>query len=153
MGRRNPIHTIGEPIRNGVTWVSDELIRAGAHDDALGSDGFVVMAFLLSWASAPGSKKRAWETSATQLSEQFGWGLNRERARRALERAVKDNRLIVRGYLRDGQLVQRRCSYVVCAGGRRFTDHELLQWSMPVVLPSKVKRGMLTTNMHGNRAT
>jgi len=121
-----------------VTWLSDELIRSGAHDDALGSDGFVVMAFLLSCASSPGSKRRAWETSAVKLSEQFGWGLNRERAKRALDRAVKDNRLIVRGYLRDGQLVQRRCSYVVCAGGRRFADHELLQWSTPIVLQSKV---------------
>lgn len=138
MGRRNPIHVIGEPIRQGVTWLSDELIRAGAHDDALGSDGFVVVAFLLSCASSPDSKKRAWETSAVKISEQFGWGLNRERAKRALDRAVKDNRLIVRGYLRDGQLVQRRCSYVVCAGGRRFADHELLQWSTPIVLQSKV---------------
>jgi hypothetical protein len=126
-------------MRNGVTWMSDELIRSGAHDDALGSDGFVVMAFLLSWASGP--SKRVWETSASQISEEFGWGRNRERARRALERAVKDKRLVMRGYLRGGQLVPRRCAYVVCAGGRRFTDEELLEWSVPIVLPPKPPAG------------
>lgn len=140
MGRRNPIHAIGEPLRKGVTWLSDELIRAGAHDDALGSDGLVVMAFLLSWASTPDSKKRAWETSAAHLSEQFGWGLNRERAARALERAVKDHRLIIRGYVRDGQMVARRCSYLVASGGRQFTDEELFQWSQPIQLPPKTRR-------------
>lgn len=135
MGRRNPIHAIGEPMRHGVTWVSDELIRSGAHDDTLGSDGLAVMLFLLSWASSP--NKRTWETSAAQISEQFGWGLNRERAKRALDRAVKDGRLLMRGYLRDGQLVPRRCAYVVCAGGRRFTDEELLRWSVPIELPPR----------------
>lgn len=139
MGHRNPIHVIGDPIRKGVTWISDELIRAGAHDDTLGSDGLVVMAYLLSWASASPTK-RAWETSAAQISEQFGWGRNRERASRALNRAVKDHRLIVRPYLRDGQLVARRCAYVVCSGGRRFTDDELFRWSTPIELPSKANR-------------
>lgn len=137
MGRRNPIHVIGEPIRKGVTWLPDGLIRAGAHEDALGSDGFVVVAFMLSCARAPHSNKRAWETSPAALSERFGWGLNRVRAMRALDRAVKDNRLIVRGYIRDGQIVARRCAYVVCAGGRRFTDEELSRWSRPSELPSK----------------
>jgi hypothetical protein len=137
MGRRNPIHVIGDPLRKGVTWLSDELIRVGAHEDALGSDGFVVIAFMLSWASAPDSNRRAWETSAAQLSEEFGWGLNRERASRALDRAVKDNRLIIRGFTRDGQIVGHRCAYVVCAGGRRFTDEELSRWSRPIALPSK----------------
>lgn len=151
MGRRNPIHVIGDPIRQGVTWLSDELIRSGAHDDALGSDGFVVMAYLLSCASTPDPKRRAWETSTVQLSAQFGWGGNRRRATHALDRAVKDNRLIVRGYLRDGQLVQRRCSYVVCAGGRRFADHELLRWSRPTVLPSKGGTECMA-NMHRNGA-
>lgn len=137
MGRRNPIHIIGEPMRKGVTWLSDELIRTGAHDDALGSDGFVAMAYLLSCAAASGSTKRPWETSASKLSELFGWGRNRERASRALERAVKDHRLLIRQYLRDGELVPRRCAYVVCAGGRRFTDEELLRYSVPIPLPSK----------------
>ncbi len=140
MGRRNPIQVIGDPMRKGVTWMSDELIRAGAHDDALGSDGFVVMAYLLSWASRPVPNRRPWETSAAQISEQFGWGRNRERARRAIERAVKDNRLLVRGYLRDGELVSRRCAYVVCAGGRRFTDEELFLWSEPILLSPKSQR-------------
>ncbi len=113
--------------------MSDELIRSGAHDDALGSDGFVVMAFLLSWASGPG--KRTWETSAAQISEEFGWGRNRERATRAIARAIKDGRLIRREYVRDGQLVARRCAYVICSGGRRFTDDELVRWSAPIQLP------------------
>ncbi len=137
MGRRNPIHVIGDPMRQGVTWVSDELIRAGAHRHALGSDGLVVMAYLLSWASAPNSAKRAWETSAAQISEQFGWGGNRERAQRAIDAAIKDGRLLMRKYVRDGVELERRRAYVVCAGGRRFTAEEVLQWSAPIVLPSK----------------
>lgn len=135
MGRRNPIHVVGDPIRKGVTWISDELIRAGAHDHTLGSDGFVVMAYLLSWATSQSS--RAWETSASQISEQFGWGRNRERASKALAAAEKDNRLVVRKYFRDGVEVPRRCAYVVCAGGRRFTDEEISRVSTPIVLPSK----------------
>lgn len=138
MGRRNPIHVVGEPIRKGVTWLSDELIRAGAHDDALGSDGFIVVAYLLSRVSAP--NKPAWETSAAQISEQFGWGRNRERASRAIDRAVKDHRLVIRGYLRGGQLVPRRCAYVVCVGGRRFTDEELLRCTPPIVVPQRPAR-------------
>lgn len=123
-------------MRKGVTWLSDELIRSAAHDKHLGSDGFVVMAFLLSWASQnPG--KRAWETSTSQMSEQFGWGRNRERASKAVQAAVKDGRLVIREYVRDGQIVPRRCSYLVCAGGRRFTPEELLQWSAPISLPSR----------------
>ena len=136
MGRRNPIHVIGEPMRKGVTWVSDELIRSAAHDKQLGSDGFVVMVFLLSWASQ-GTGKRAWETSTAQMSEQFGWGRNRERASKAVQAAVKDGRLVIREYVRDGQIVPRRCSYLVCAGGRRFTPEELVQWSSPISLPSR----------------
>ncbi|WP_370501150.1 hypothetical protein NWT09_13130 [Mycolicibacterium sp. jd] len=136
MGRRNPIYVIGEPIRKGVTWLSDDLIRAGAHDDALGSDGFVVMAYLLSCATVPGAG-RLWETSAAEISEKYGWGRNRERASKALERAVKDDRLILREYLRDGALVARRRAYVVCAGGRQFTDEERLVCSAPIVLESK----------------
>jgi hypothetical protein len=139
VARRNPIHVIGDPIRKGVTWLSDELIRDVANDDALGSDGFVVMAFMLSCASAPDSKKRPWETSAAEISEKFGWGQNRERAKRAIERAVKDNRLIIRGYIRDGQELDRNRyrAYIVCAGGRRFTDEEQSRWSRPKPLPPK----------------
>ena len=67
-------------MRKGVFWISDELVRSGAHDDALGSDGFVVMAFLLSWDTTT-PNKRPWETSAAQISDEFGWGGNRQRAR------------------------------------------------------------------------
>ena len=65
-------------------------------------DGLVVMAYLLSWASAPNSAKRAWETSAAQISEQFGWGGNRERAQRAIDAAIEAGRLLMRKYVRDG---------------------------------------------------
>lgn len=135
MGRRNPIHVIGDPPRRGVTWMSNDLIREAAHDNALGSDGFLVMAFLLSCVTTPDANRRPWETSAAAISEQFGWGANRRRATKAIESAVKDRRLVVREYLRDGQLVPRRCAYLVCSGGRRFTDEELVQWSRPIVLP------------------
>src|SRR3954466_929324 len=111
MCRRNPIQVIGDPMRKGVTWLSDELIRSAAHDDLLGSDGFTAMAFLLSWARAPGRNKRPGETSAAQISEQYGWGRNRERASRAISRAVKDGRLIIREYLREGALVPVKVRY------------------------------------------
>lgn len=137
MGRRNPIFYVGAVPKEGFTVLSDELIRSGASDDVLGSDGFVLMAFLVSWASPINSTKRAWETSAKAISEQFGWGLNRERAARAIARAVKDNRLIVRQYVRDGQIVARRCAYVVCAGGRRFTESEKFRWDTPIQLGSR----------------
>lgn len=132
MGRRHPIYVAGQPIRQGVTWLSDELIRVGAHEDALGSDGFTVVAYMLSCACAPGSSRRRWETSPVNLSEQFGWGQNRERARRAIDRAEKDHRLVRRKFVRDGKELANRCAYVVCAGGRRFTDEELSLWSRPI---------------------
>jgi hypothetical protein len=132
-GHRSPIHVIGDPIRKGVTWLSDELIREGAHEDALGSDGFVVIAFMLSCASAPDSNRKAYETSPLGLSKQFNWGRNRVRAMRALKRAEKDNRLVIRRYVHDGRPVPRKpVAYVVCAGGRRFTDAELSWWSRPI---------------------
>lgn len=134
MGRRNPIHVIGDAPRKGVTWVTNELIRDAAHDHRLGADGFVLMMYLLSCATTPAPNKRPWETSAAAISEQFGWGGNRRRATKAIESAVKDGRLIVREYLRDGQIVPRRCAYLVAAGGRRFTDEERLQWSGPIIL-------------------
>lgn len=137
MGRRNPIQSLGENPRSGFTVLCDDLIRAGANDRVLGSDGFVLMAFLVSWATPVRAKRKVWETSAAHISEHFGWGMNRERAMRAIDRAAKDHRLIVRQYVRDGQLVARRCSYLVCAGGRRFTDGELFQWNTPVQLPPK----------------
>jgi hypothetical protein len=132
VGRRNPIHVVGEPIRHGFALLTDELIREGAHDDALGSDGLVVLAFLVSCGRSTGSNRRPWETSPAALSAQFGWGLNRVRAMRAIERAEKDHRLVRRKYLRDGKEMPNRCTYVVCCGGRRFTDEELSLWSRPI---------------------
>jgi hypothetical protein len=134
VGRRNPIHVFGDPIRKGYTVISDELIRVGAHDKRLGSDGLALIILLLSRASTrPG--QRAWETSPAQISEELGWGRNRERARAAIERAVSDGRLVRRGYIRDGQEVAQRCAYVVCAGGRRFTDEEMVIVKEPIQLP------------------
>lgn len=136
MGSRYPIHVFGDPLRKGYTVISDELIRVGAHDRALGSDGLAVILLMLSRASTkPGQK--AWEISATQISEELGWGLNRERARLAIKRAEDDGRLVKRSFIRDGQLVRQRCAYVVCAGGRRFTDEELVIVKEPIPLPSK----------------
>lgn len=132
MGRRNPIHVVGEPMRSGVTWLSDELIRVGAHENALGSDGFTVIAYMLSCGSALGSNRRPWETSPRALSNQFGWGSNRVRAMRAIESAEKDHRLVRRKYVRNGKEMDNRWAYVVCAGGRRFTDEELSLWSRPI---------------------
>lgn len=134
MGHRNPIQVFGDPIRMGYTKVSDELIRFGAHDRALGSDGLAVILLMLSRASTKAGQ-RAWETSATKISEELGWGRNRERARAAIQRAENDGRLVRRGYRRDGQDVKQRCAYVVCAGGRRFTDEELVIVKEPIILP------------------
>lgn len=137
MGRRNPILSVGDTPKAGFTVLCDDLIRSGANDRALGSDGLVLMAFLVSWATPVNAKRRVWETSAAHISEHFKWGMNRERAMRAIARAEKDHRLIVRQYVRDGKIVARRCSYLVCAGGRRFTDSEMFQWNTPIQLPSK----------------
>ncbi|MBX7449415.1 hypothetical protein GR927_15580 [Mycolicibacterium sp. 3033] len=128
----------GDPIRKGYTVVADELIRFGAHDRALGSDGLAVIMLMLSRASTRADQP-AWETSATQISVELGWGLNRDRASTAIQRAEDDGRLVRRGYRRDGQDVKQRCAYVICAGGRRFTDDELAIAKEPIVLPSKRK--------------
>lgn len=138
MGHRYPIQVHGGSIRTGYTMVSDELIRTGAHDRALGSDGLAVILLMVSRGTTrPG--QRAWETSATDISEELGWGRNRERARAAIKRAEDDGRLVRRGFRRDGQDVKQRCAYAVCAGGRRFTDEELAIVKEPIILPSKRK--------------
>jgi hypothetical protein len=130
MGQRNPIYVVpGGAPRSAFTVLSDETIRVGGHDKALGSDGLALIALLLSRASSSG---RPWETSAGQISADFGWGANRQRAQRAIERAVKDGRLIIREYVRDGAIVARKRAYVLCPGGRRFTDEERFQWSTPI---------------------
>ncbi|GLC05331.1 hypothetical protein [Mycobacterium kiyosense] len=138
MGHRYPIEVFGDPIRKGYTVVSDELIRVGAHDQVLGSDGLAVILLMLSRGTTRAGQ-RAWETSATQISEELGWGRNRERATAAIQRAEDDGRLVRRGYRRDGHDVKQRCAYVICAGGRRFTDEELVIAKEPIVLPSKRK--------------
>lgn len=134
MGRRNPIILVGEPMRQGFTVLSNELIREGGQEQALGADGFLVMAHLLSCATPVGSGKRVWETSAAQMAEVFGWPANRRRITKAIEAAKKDGRLLVREYVRDGVTVPRRCAYVVCAGGRKFTDGEASYHSAPIEL-------------------
>lgn len=134
MGRRNPILLVGEPVRQGFTLLSNELIREGANDKALGADGLLVMAYLLSCATPSGSGKRAWETSAAQMAEVFGWPANRRRITKAIESAKKDGRLLVREYARNGVPVPRRCAYVVCVGGRKFTDGEASYHSAPIEL-------------------
>lgn len=138
MGHRYPIQVFGDPIRKGYTVVADELIRVGAHDQVLGSDGLAVILLMLSRGTTRAGQ-RAWETSATQISEELGWGRNRERASAAIQRAEDDGRLVRRGFTRDGQDVKQRCAYVICAGGRRFTDEELAIAKEPIVLPSKRK--------------
>lgn len=140
MGYRYPIHVFGEPVRRGYTVISDELIRVGAHHRNVGSDGLALIALLLSRASVrPGQK--AWETSAKQISEELGWGRNRDRARAAIDKCIEKGRLVKRTYVRDGQEVQQRCAYVVCYGGRAFTDEELLVLKEPIVLPPLKSRG------------
>lgn len=152
MGSAHPIRIVGEPSRKGVTWLSDDLIRSGASDDALGSDGFVVVAYLVSCARSQESNRKPFNTSPALLSERFHWGRNRVRANQALARAVKDQRLIIREYTRDGELVARRRSYLVCAGGRQFTDEELMRWSKPIKLPPRSCTDSVhdkTAMMHG----
>lgn len=97
MGHRNPIQVFGDPMRKGYTVVSDELIRVGAHDKALGSDGLAVILLMLSRASTKAGQ-RAWETLAAQISEELGWGRNRERARAAIQRAEDDDVLYGAGF-------------------------------------------------------
>lgn len=130
---------IGERTRNGFTIVSNELIRVGGHNTALGSDGLLVMTYLLSCATALGANQRPWETSVRAIAEHYGIG--RDRVRAALDRAVKDSRLVIRGYLIDGQLAPNRSMYVVCHGGRQFTDEELLAWSTPLEIESSRRGG------------
>lgn len=134
MGRRNPIFLVGDPVKQGFTLLSNDLIREGGHDKALGADGLLVMAYLLSCATPQSSRTRVWETSAAQMSELFGWPANRRRITKAIEAAKKDGRLLVREYVRKGVLVPRRCAYVVCVGGRKFTDGEASYYSAPIEL-------------------
>ncbi|WP_200885673.1 hypothetical protein [Mycobacterium kyorinense] len=126
---------IGDRPRGGYFYLCNDLIRVGAHKSRLDSDGFVVMAYLLSHAGGGG---RPFETSPALMAKEFGWSLNRDRVKRALANAEKDGRLVIRRYMRDGREVQKRRAYVVAAGGRRFTDWERAEQSRPIELPSKV---------------
>lgn len=126
-------------MRQGFTLLSNELIRDGAQDNALGADGFLVMAYLLSCATPTGSGKRVWETSAAQMAQVFGWPANRRRITKAIEAAKKDGRLLIREYVRNGERVPRRCAYVVCVGGRKFTDGEASFHSSPIELSDESK--------------
>ncbi|APE19086.1 hypothetical protein BOH72_11200 [Mycobacterium sp. WY10] len=96
------------------------------------------MSYLLSCATVPEANQH-WETSVRALADHYGIG--RDRVRAALDRAVKDNRLVIRECLIGGQLAPNRFVYVVCAGGRRFTDQELLIWSTPTELESTRRGG------------
>lgn len=133
----HPIHVVGDRPRDGYFYLCNDLIRSGAHRSRLDSDGFVVLAFLLSHAGGSG---KAFETSPALMSEEFGWSRNRERVNRALANAEKDHRLVIRRFVRDGRELEKRRAYVVAAGGRRFTDWELTEFGRPIELPSKMHR-------------
>jgi hypothetical protein len=135
---RNPVELVGKPPSDGFTKVLDELIREGGHKDALGSDGFLVVCYLL-------SRGDGWETSAKQIAEQFGWSRDRVRARNALDAAVKDRRLVIREIWQGGKRVRE--GYVLRADGRQFTDAEIGQWSAPITLPTRQPR-----RVHENHA-
>lgn len=129
----HPIHVVGDRPRDGYFYVCNDLIRVGAHKSRLDSDGFMVLAYLLSHA---GGNARAFETSPARMSAEFGWSRNRERVNRAIANAEKDHRLVVRRFIRDGRELEKRRAYVVAAGGRRFTDWELTEYGRPIELPA-----------------
>ncbi|BBY95185.1 hypothetical protein MGALJ_48540 [Mycobacterium gallinarum] len=131
----NPIHVIGDRPRDGYFYLCDDLARTGARE--LGSDGLVLLAYLLSRAgNAKGGKP--FETSSVRISIDLGWGPNRNRVRRALDAAEKQHRLVKRKFVRDGHEQTTRWAYVVAAGGRKFTDWELTECNRPIELPSKM---------------
>ena len=118
MGR--PIDVIGDRPRDGYFYLSNDLIRVGAHKLRLDSDGFVVIAYLLSHAGGGG---RPFETSPALMAREFGWSLNRDRVTRALANAGKD------GPPRDPQIHPRwaraRKAPSLRRGRRRSTAHRL----------------------------
>ncbi|BBZ05996.1 hypothetical protein MDOR_01650 [Mycolicibacterium doricum] len=126
----HPIHVVGGRPRDGYFYLCDDLVRTGVRE--LGSDGFVLLAYLLSRAG--NSKGKPFETSPVRVSGDLGWGRNRERVRRALAIAAKEHRLVIRRFERDGRELATRWAYVVAAGGRKFTDWELTEYGQPIVL-------------------
>lgn len=133
----HPIHVVGDRLRDGYFYLADELIRTGARE--LGSDGFVLLAYLLSRAGT--SRGKPFETSPVRISDDLGWGRNRERVRRALAIAEKEHRLVIQRHERDGRELETRRTYVVAAGGRKLTDWELSEYNRPKVLQSSAGRG------------
>jgi hypothetical protein len=133
MGR--PIDVIGDRPRDGYFYLSNDLIRVGAHKLRLDSDGFVVIAYLLSHAGGGG---RPFETSPALMAREFGWSLNRERVTRALANAGKDGPPRDPQIIRDGQELEKRRAYVVAVGGRRRTDWELADYGRPIELPPQM---------------
>jgi len=133
MGR--PIDVIGDRPRDGYFYLSNDLIRVGAHKLRLDSDGFVVIAYLLSHAGGGG---RPFETSPALMAREFGWSLNRERVTRALANAGKD------GPPRDPQIHPRwaraRKAPSLRRGRRRSTatDWELAEYGRPIELPPQM---------------
>jgi hypothetical protein len=130
----HPIHVIGDRPRDGYFCLCNDLVRAGVRE--LGSDGFVLLAYLLSRAG--NNKGKPFETSPDRMSADLGWGRNRERVRRALAITAKEHRLVIRRFERDGRELTTRWAYVVAAGGRKFTDWELTEYGRPMLLPSKM---------------
>jgi hypothetical protein len=102
----------------------------------MGSDGFAVICYLLS-RSGTTAHGKPFQTTPTRISKDFGWGSNRERARAALTAAEKAHRMVRRPLVRDGKELQTRWDYMIAAGGRRFTDWELTEYSKAIVLPPK----------------
>jgi hypothetical protein len=129
----HPIHVVGDRPRGGYFYLCDELVRNGIRE--LGSDGFTALAYLVSRAGTANGKP--FQTSPTRMSEDFGWGSNRERARAALAAVEKAHRMVRRPLVRDGKELKTRWDYMIAVGGRRLTDWELTEYSKATVLPSK----------------
>lgn len=130
VGNRNRVLFAENSIHSGYTRLDNELIRHGGHPTELGQDGLMLMAYLVSAAGAPHDKP--WETSGQAISKLFGWSKNGDRVAKASERCEKGQRLVRRKHVRNGKEIENRWDYVVCPGGRKFTDEELSRWSRPV---------------------
>lgn len=115
MYHRNAILKLGKPPKGKYTAIPNDSIRDSSLDEA----AFRVFALLL-------SHDCGWETSASAITEQLGWGKNRNRAGNALRALVKDRRLVIRDCVKaSGGRVNQQ--YILYADGRRFTDaqHEI----------------------------
>lgn len=134
MYHRNTIHKLGKPPRGGYTAVPNDSIRDSSLDEA----AFRVFALLL-------SHECGWETSASAITQQLGWGKNRNRAGNALSALVKDRRLVIRDRVKaSGGRVNQ--DYILYADGHRFTDAEHEIHSRTVVVGASEAR---TENVQG----